>query len=288
MPTKRVLFYLGGAVILTAASSFAQNIAWEGETGVFITPMAYTAPSTSGGFGLPIVAYHYLYGGNVLGGFHEISIAAGALKRLEFGYTRSLHQAGNVPSLSPLWHNGFNIFHGKFDLVPENAGKRAWMPAIAVGFILRTQVHDVGAAILDKNVTNGDVYLVATKTITQSKLVPIILSGGIRGTNAELWGMGGNTPNFGERGFGAIGFVFKGPSHTSFILASEFSQQPRHPDRLPTAIIPTTLAYAIRFMPTPERKINFDFGVAQIAGQIAPGVNLQARAQVAAQVSYGF
>jgi hypothetical protein len=57
---------------------------------------------------------------------------------------------------------------------------------------------------------------------------------------------------------------------------------------LPTAIIPTTITYAIRFVPTPEHKINFDFGVAQIAGQIAPGVNLQARAQVAAQVSYGF
>jgi hypothetical protein len=220
MRTNRIAFSLAGVIILTAASSFAQNSAWEGETGVFITPMAYTAPSTSGGFGLPIVGYHYLYGGNVLGDFHEISITAGAFKRLEFGYTRAFHQSGSVPALSPLWHDGYNIFHGKFDLVPENAGKRAWMPAIAVGFILRTQVHDVGAAILDKNVTNGDVYLVATKTITQSKLVPIILSGGIRGTNAELWGMGGNTPNFGERAFGAIGFVFKGPSHTSFILAS--------------------------------------------------------------------
>jgi len=288
MRTNRIALSLAGVVILTAASAFAQNSGWEGETGVFITPMAYTAPSTSGGFGLPIVGYHYLYGGNVLGDFHEISITVGAFKRLEFGYTRAFHQSGSVPALSPLWHDGYNIFHGKFDLVPENAGKRAWMPAIAVGFILRTQVHDVGAAILDKNVTNGDVYLVATKTITQSKLVPIILSGGIRGTNAELWGMGGNTPNFGERAFGAIGFVFKGPSHTSFILASEFSQQPRHPDQLPTAIIPTTITYAIRFVPLAERKINFDFGVAQIAGQIAPGVNLQARAQVAAQVSYGF
>jgi len=288
MPTNGTALSLAGVLLLTAVSSFAQNSGWEGETGVFITPMAYTAPSPDGGFGLPIVGYHYLDGGKVLGDFHEISITAGALKRMEFGYTRAFHATGSVPSLSPLWHDGYNIFHGKFDLVPENAGKRAWLPAIAVGFILRTQVHDVGAAILDKNVANGDVYLVATKTITQSKLIPIILSGGLRGTNAELWGMGGNTPNFGERAFGAVGFVCKGPAHTAFILASEFSQQPRHPDQLPTAIIPTTVTYAIRFVPTPERRINFDFGVAQIAGQIAPGVNLQARAQVAAQVSYGF
>ncbi len=172
--------------------------------------------------------------------------------------------------------------------MPENAGKKAWVPALSIGFIVRSQVHDVGAAILDKSVTNGDVYLVATKTITQTKQVPIILSGGIRGTNAELWGMGGNTPNFGERAFGAVGFVFKGPAHTSFILASEFSQQPRHPDQLPKAVIPTTITYAVRFVPAAEHRINLDFGVAQIAGEIAPGVNLQARAQVAAQVSYGF
>jgi hypothetical protein len=280
--------YVAGLALLAAGPACAQNSAWEGETGVFITPMAYTAPSTDNGFGLPIVAYHYLYGGKVLGDFHEISIAAGALNRLEFGYTRAFHETGSVAALSPLWHNGYNIFHAKYNLLPENKDKKAWLPAISIGFIVRSQVHDVGAAILDKNVTNGDVYLVATKTITQSRRVPIILSGGVRGTNAELWGMGGNAPNFGERAFGAVGFVFKGPSHTSFILASEFSQQPRHPDQLPDAIIPTTLTYAIRFVPTPEHKINFDFGIAQIAGQIAPGVNLQARAQVAAQVSYGF
>jgi len=274
--------------LLWAGVAYAQNSGWEGETGVFITPMAYTSSSTAHGFGLPIVGYHYLDGGNVLGDFHEISITDGALERLEFGYTRALHSDGNVAGLSPLWHDGFNIFHAKVNLLAENAGKKAWAPAISIGFIVRSQVHDVGAAILNKSVTNGDVYIVATKTITQAKPVPIILSGGIRGTNAELWGMGGNTPNFGERAFGAIGFVFRGPAHTSFIVASEFSQQPRHPDELPNAIIPTTITYAVRFVPMTEHRINFDFGVAQIAGQIAPGVNLQARAQVAAQVSYGF
>ncbi len=48
--------------------------------------------------------------------------------------------------------------------------------------------------------------------------------------------------------------------------------------------------------PTPgtstKYKLNFDFGVAQIAGQIygsgPTGVNLQARHQIGVQVSYGF
>jgi len=34
--------------------------------------------------------------------------------------------------------------------------------------------------------------------------------------------------------------------------------------------------------------VNFDVGVAQIAGQVMPGVNLQARHQVGVQMSYAF
>jgi len=34
--------------------------------------------------------------------------------------------------------------------------------------------------------------------------------------------------------------------------------------------------------------LNFDIGIAQVAGTIAPGVNLKARHQFGAQVSYGF
>jgi hypothetical protein len=34
--------------------------------------------------------------------------------------------------------------------------------------------------------------------------------------------------------------------------------------------------------------LNFDVGVAQVAGNIAPGVNLKARHQVGVQMSYGF
>ena len=33
----------------------AQNIGWEGETGVFVTPLAYTAASPANGLGHPLV-----------------------------------------------------------------------------------------------------------------------------------------------------------------------------------------------------------------------------------------
>jgi hypothetical protein len=274
--------------IACAVPAAAQNLGWEGETGVFVTPLAYTAPSSPVGLGLPVVAYHFLSGGSVLGDFHEVSLTEGIAKRFEFGYTRAFHTLGDNAAFSPLWHDGFNIFHGKANVIPENFGKMHWVPAISIGFMVRTQVHDVGGAILNKDTHNEDLYIVASKTVTQVKHLPLVLSGGFRGTNAELWGMGGNAPSMVGRSFGAVAFVFKGPAHSTMILGSEVSQQPRHPDQLPDAVIPTTLTYCMRVVPLAEKKLNVDFGVAQIAGKTAPGVDLQARAAIGAQVSYGF
>jgi hypothetical protein len=265
----------------------AQNIGWEGETGVFVTPLAWTAASPEKGAGRPIVAFHYLNGGGVLGDFYGVSATQGFLNRFEFGYTRALHTAGGDPTFGPLWNNGFNIVHGKFNFIPENAGKNKAIPAIAIGFVARTNVRNVGGALLGKDTNNGDFYVVATKLITQTKL-PLVLNFGVRGTNAELWGMGGNAPNWQAKAFGAAGFVVKLPRKASAIFGTEFAQQPRHPDQLPTAIIPTTLTYCVRLSPAPESKLNVDFGIAQIAGKIAPGVDLKARARMGLQISYGF
>jgi len=173
----------------------AQNIGWEGETAVFVTPLAYTAKSPETGLGRPLIGYHYLNGGGVLGDFYDISGTVGAFSRFEFGYTRALHSQGGDPNFSPLWNNGFNIVHGKVNVVSENFGKTKWIPALSVGFIARTNVQNVGGAIENKGTTNGDIYFVATKTITQTG-VPIILSGGVRGTNTQLWGLGGNAPGW--------------------------------------------------------------------------------------------
>lgn len=270
------------------APAQAQNIGWEGETGVFVTPLAYTAGSPAKGFGSPLVAFHFLNGGGVLGDFYEVSVTEGALGRTEFGYTRALHTRGGDPNLSPLWNNGFNIFHGKVNLVPENTAKTSWVPAISVGFMARSQVCNVGGAMQNKDTTNGDIYLVASKTITQTKKIPVILSGGVRGTNAELWGMGGNASEWSARAFGAVAFVVKLPNKGSVVFGAEVAQQPTHPAQLLNAVIPTTMTYCVRLAPVAESKLNIDFGVAQIAGKIAPGVDLQARSRIGLQISYGF
>ncbi len=265
----------------------AQNIGWEGETGIFVTPLAYTAQSPKTGLGHPLVAYHYLNGGGVLGDFYNVSGTVGAFSRIEFGYTRALHTAGGDANFSPLWNNGFNIVHGKLNLVSENAVNTKWVPAMSVGFIARSQVQNVGGAMQKKDTTNGDIYFVASKTITQTH-IPIILSGGVRSTNSELWGMGGNASEWTARAFGAAGFVVKLPKGASAIFGMELAQQPAHADLLPNAVIPTTITYAMRLTPIGDSKLNLDFGVAQIAGKIAPGIDLQARSRIGLQISYGF
>ena len=154
---------------------------------------------------------------------------------------------------------------------------------------MRSQDRNVSGLLTvpHKDYTNADYYLVATKTITQTKVLPIVLNLGYKATNASVYGLAGNAPAYRGRLFGAAGFVVKGPAKSTIILASEFSQEPREVQNLPGAIVPTTITYAARIVPSEKHKLNIDFGVAQAAGTIEPGVNLEARHQFALGISYG-
>ena len=276
----------------------AQTLNWDGQTGIFVTPLAYTAPSSDRGFGMPVLAYHYLGAGPVLGGFHQASVTVGALNFMEFGYTRSLHQEGLTAGVSNLWSSGFNTFHGKINLLPEKVAGRSWQPALAIGFVARTQVRNVGGVINGKDTHNADFYIVATKTVTEIKPLPIVLNAGLKATNASILGLAGNAPGYRGRIFGAVAVALKGPARSTILLGSEFMQEPKTVQGLPGAVIPTTLTYAVRIVPAgafPTRrgwkdespKLNIDFGIAQAAGNIMPGVNLNARHQFALGISYG-
>jgi hypothetical protein len=267
----------------------AQSLNWEGQTGVFVTPLAYTAASPKSSIGKPIVAYHFLNAGEVLGGFHTTSVTVGLVGRTEFGYTRTFHQLGDTAGLSPLWKGGFNIVHGKVNFVAENAGNRNWLPALSAGFVARTQINHVSGVLTNKKYNNGDFYVVATKTVTQVKGLPLVFNLGYKATNASVFGLAGNAPAYKGRLFGAAAFVVRGPAKSQLVFGSEFAQQPREVQNLPGAIVPTTITYAARIVPLPERaKFNIDFGVAQAAGKILPGVDLKARHQFALGISYGF
>lgn len=151
----------------------------------------------------PSVSFHDLNGGGVIGGLCQISATVRFLERFEARYRRSLNSTGNTPGLSLLFEGGFNTFHGKANFVSENAGKHDYLPALSAGFILRSQVQHVGRVIAGKNTTNGDAYLVATKTITQIKS-PIVANLGIKATNALAFGLTGNEPAWQGRLFGAL------------------------------------------------------------------------------------
>ena len=287
---KRATMFAGLMVGIAAFAvpTKAQNLNWEGQTGAFITPFAYTSASEKGKAGKPSVAYHYLAGGEVIGDNHQASITAGFLKRLEFGYTRTFTKTGNTAGLSPLFGGGFNTFHGKLNVLPENSGKKKWVPAISTGFVARTHVRRVGGRITGEDTVNGDVYVVATKTITSIKQLPIVLNGGYKVTNASLMGLAGNATAWQGRAFGAVAVVVPGPAKSKIIVGSEFAQQPKHLQGVPGATIPTSMTYFVRLLPKPERPFNIDFGIAQAAGNIAPGVNVRARNRFAMGVSYRF
>src|SRR5438552_2848616 len=229
-----------------ANGASAQSLNWEGQDGIFVTPLAYAVPSTDKGFGRPIVAYHYLDAGEVLGGFHQVSVTMGAFNRIEFGYTRNLHQEGGTAGLSKLWSSGFNVFHGKLNLLSE---RRTWRPALSIGFVARTQVQNVGGVIRDKETNNADFYAVATKTVTQIRHLPLVFNVGFKATNASLLGLAGNAPAYQGRLFGAAAFALKGPGRSTILLGSEVLQQPRSVQDLPAAVVPTTITYAVRIVP---------------------------------------
>src|SRR5256885_370301 len=186
-----------------ASASSAQSLNWEGQDGIFVTPLAYTVPGTHKGFGAPAVAYHYVNAGSVLGGFHQVSISEGIFDRVEIGYNRNIHQDGSTPLLSTLWSDGFNIFHGKVNVLRE---ARRWRPAISVGFVARTQVHNVGGVLQAKDTSNADFYAVATKTSMAIRHLPLVFNFGFKATNASLLGIAGNAPAYQGRLFGAFAF----------------------------------------------------------------------------------
>jgi len=282
-------------IIAGTSSTFAQSLNWEGQTGVFVTPLAYSVPTGDAALSLPVASYHFLNAGPVLGNFHQLSVTMGAFNRLEFGYTASIHQDGSTAGLSSLWSSEFNAFHAKFNLFRE---RRGGLPALSVGFVARTQIRNVGGVIAGQDTHNQDFYLVATKTVTVLRKLPLVFNAGFKATNASLLGLAGNAPGYYGRGFGAAGFAFKGPGRSTILLGSEVLQEPRSIQGLPGAVVPTTITYAVRIVPagalpihgwgveTP--KLTLDFGLAQAAGNILPSVDLQARHQFAFGISYGF
>ncbi len=339
--TLSVCALLAVAMLLSGRLN-AQNLTLEGYTGGFITPTAYVVPSEKGQlFSHPAVGYHFIAANAVIGDIHTFGIAEGIGNRAEVSYGRNVHITGDSANFSQLWHfNGMNIFAGKIVAVKDGEfGK--YMPGFAVGGIARTQDRFVsGAAIplavetnnyfcyitescslspvpAPKSYSNGDVYIVGTKTWAKPP-VPFLATFGWKMTNASILGIGGQSTRFMGRFFGGLGIplpLFKGivavpsagfmqePPQIQNLSALLVTLTPEGAETGAPAHIPTTLDYAIRITQREHPHFTFDIGVGQVAGTIgttltptdnpsapfAPlSVNLQARDIVATGLSYRY
>ena len=118
--------------------------------------------------------------------------------------------------------------------------------------------------------------------------MPIVAYFGVKVTNASVFCIAGNAPDWQARLFGAVGFVLPGPAGAKFVVGSEAAQQHPHIQDLPGATLPTTLTYFVRVLLPAQTRLNIDFGVARAAGEILPGVDIEAESQFAAGISYRF
>jgi len=295
------LSILLGVLLLILAPAAKAQLNWDGQTGAFATPFAYVAGSESDKVGHPQIAFHYLNGGDVIGNDYQFSFTVGLFKFTEFGFTSSLSSQGGSP-LTPLFQGGYNVFHGKANIIPENMHGKKWVPAISVGFASRFGVERVARApfavnldspLAGQSTNNVDFYVVATKTITQIKHLPLVLSAGYKRTDAQIMGVVGNAPDYANLAFGAAAFEITAIPKVTLVLGVEAVQEPHHLEGLTSATvdgptIPTSLIYFVRVVPPAKYPFNVDFGIGQLAGVITPGVDIKARNQAAVGISYHF
>jgi hypothetical protein len=174
-----------------------------------------------------------------------------------------------------------NIFNGKAKVLPANYQGRKYLPAISLGGVLRTNDPFVSQSVVHKNATNGDVYLAGSKLFVIGNSFAFMLNAGLRGTNAEKYGYGGNTLNWQERAFGGIGFPI--PIKKLVVIAPTFEidQEPEKIKYVPTATLPTDLIYAVRISHAPDSRWSFEIGTGHVGATLGPGINIKVNNAIA-------
>ena len=270
------------AGFLSADRMQGQALNMDGQSGIFFQPWADVVPSAAGKFGGPTVSFHIVTAGPVAGDYLNVGIEQGFGNWLEFGFTRSNHTDGGDPAISPLFNfAGMNIFNFKTKVLSASSHGRKYLPAISVGGVLRTNDPFVSQSVAHKNATNGDVYLVGTRLFVFGSKFAFLLNGGVRGTNAQKYGYGGNTPNWQARAFGGIAFPI--PIKELVVIAPTFEidQEPEKIKYVPTATLPTDLIYAVRISHTPDSRWSFDIGTGHVGATLGPGINIKVNNAIA-------
>jgi hypothetical protein len=261
----------------------------DGQSGIFFQPWADVVPAPTHRFGAPTMGFHVVDAGPVAGDYLNVGIEEGFGNRLEFGFTRSNHTDGGDPTISPLFNfAGMNIFNVKAKLIPAGARKLKYVPAVSVGGVLRTNDPFVVQSVQHTNATNGDIYGVATELFTFGKKFAFLANAGVRGTNAQKYGYGGNTLDWEARAFGALAFPI--PIKKAILVAPtiEVDQEPRYIKYVPTAHLPTDLIYAVRVSRYPDSKWTFDIGTGHVGATLAQGINIKVNNAIAFAADFRF
>jgi hypothetical protein len=277
-PIAAVIILAGGV----GTSARAQSFNLEGQTGGMATPFAYVIASKAESVGAPAIAFHLLSGGEAVGTRYQISATTGFLGRLEVGYTKAAVSHGTETEAGSIFDRGFMMVHAKALLVPENMnGSNA--PAISAGFIYRFQ-----GSVLEGTpggpVRNGDIYVAATKTFSQINQAPIVISGGVKGTNATPFSFAGNST-----GWSACGFVFGGVKLGGRVLiGAEYAQQPKSVDGVPEASMPATWTILMRAVPDKKGKLSLELALVSLGDHIGEGLDINANYRPTFGVGYRF
>jgi hypothetical protein len=281
-----LLLVLPLAVSAFSQHADAQALNMDGQSGIFFQPTAETVPSRPKKFGGMTMSLHIVDAGPVAGDYINVGFEAGFGNRLEFGFTRSNHTDGGDPVISPLFNfSGMNIFNIKVKVLSAERHRR--LPTVSVGGVLRTNDPFVVQAVKGRNATNGDVYAVATKLFRAEGRPAILVSGGVRGTNAQKYGYGGNAPHWQACAFGALGFPIAIKKVVVITPTFEVDQEPRKIKYVPGAVLPTDLIYAVRIS-RPDFRWSFDIGTGHVGANLGAGINIKANNALAFASSFRF
>jgi hypothetical protein len=286
---KAVLIVLSVLAPGLSHRALGQALTMDGQSGIFLQPEADVVPSPHHQFGAPTLSFHAVDAGPVAGDYINVGVEEGFDNRLEFGYTRSNHTDGGDPTISPLFNfEGMNIFNVKAKVIPAGAHKLKYVPAVSIGGVLRTNDPFVVQLVEHKNATNGDIYVVATELFTFGKKFAFVGTGGVRGTNAQKYGYGGNTVDWEARGFGGLAFPIPIKGKIVVAPAVEVNQEPRYIKYVPGAHFPTDLIYAVRVSRYPDSKWTFDVGTGHLGAAIASGLNIKVNNAIAIAADFRF
>jgi hypothetical protein len=189
----------------------------EGVGGVAFNPLAYPADSSGDNSHLKAGDLDVL-GKARFGGWHvnlgdvkvdwtAIGVADTFFKRLEVSYGyETINQENSVAV------HKTNI-GAKLFILPENSFNTKFIPAISIGGIFKN------TSSLGPNKSGHDLYLVATKLITQLPR-PVLISGGIRSTDSKVTGVFGYDKDRKTTAFGNIDVILP----AGLILGFEYKQ----------------------------------------------------------------